>query len=291
MKRNYWTYEICKEEALKYKTRSDFKKGSPTAYKKSIKNKWNVFSHMAQVIKPKGYWTYERCKDVARSCKNRTEFSKKESWAYNTSLNNGWIDEICSHMNDKGNIKKRCIYSYEFRNKISYIGLTHDVNKRWKKRRLDNNDIVNIHIKKTKELPTIKQLTEYICVNEAIKMEKYFIKLYKSNGWILLNRIKGGSIGGTCIKWTYDVCKEEALKYESLSELRQKNNLCLSAIYKNKWHDILDNLKKSKCGGYWTYEKCKKESSKYKTRTHFYKGSRGAYAASLRNEWLNDFFK
>jgi hypothetical protein len=61
MREIYWTYERCKEEGRKYKTRKEFKYNAITAYKKSIKNNWiDVFDHMIRLIKPNGYWTYER---------------------------------------------------------------------------------------------------------------------------------------------------------------------------------------------------------------------------------------
>jgi hypothetical protein len=38
--RNYWTKELCLEEALKYNSRSEFKRNSIRAYDVSCKNKW-----------------------------------------------------------------------------------------------------------------------------------------------------------------------------------------------------------------------------------------------------------
>jgi hypothetical protein len=227
---------------------------------------------------------------LLENVKVEQNFVKKESWAYNISLNNGWLDDICSHMNKKGNIKKRCIYSYEFNNKIAYVGLTYDIHKRWQKRLLDDNDAVNIYMKNNNEIPKIKMLTDYIDVNEAIIKENYFIEKYKISGWILLNRVKGGSIGGVNKKWTYEKCEKIVNSYSYLSDLKKNDKLCLSAIYRNKWHTLLDNLIKTKCGGYWTYDKCLKESKKYKTKTLFSKGSRGAYASSLKNGWLHKFY-
>ena len=44
----YWTIDRIKEEALKYKSRNDFKKGSPSAYSKALANNLldDVCSHM-----------------------------------------------------------------------------------------------------------------------------------------------------------------------------------------------------------------------------------------------------
>ena len=97
----YWTLERCREEALKYKTRTKFRKGGPTAYGVVCKNKWldEVCSHMSSLIKPTGYWTLERCRKEALKYKTRTKFSKGCISAYNAAHKNGWLDEVCAHMN------------------------------------------------------------------------------------------------------------------------------------------------------------------------------------------------
>jgi hypothetical protein len=38
--KGYWTYERCKEGALKFKTKTDFHKGSGSAYSVCLKNGW-----------------------------------------------------------------------------------------------------------------------------------------------------------------------------------------------------------------------------------------------------------
>ena len=55
-----WTKEKCKEEALKYKFRSDFNKYSGSAY--------------------------------------HAKFWKKSSYVYGLCRKNKWLDEICIHM-------------------------------------------------------------------------------------------------------------------------------------------------------------------------------------------------
>ena len=51
-----WTKKACKKEALKYKKRSDFKKGSNGSYNADRKNGWldEICAHM-EVFK--GKWT------------------------------------------------------------------------------------------------------------------------------------------------------------------------------------------------------------------------------------------
>ena len=98
----YWTFEKCKEEALKYRTRYDFKKQSPTAYSKSCKSKWleDICTHMKEVIKPPNYWNFDRCKEEALQYKTRNGFQTQSRSAYKKSVQNKWLDEICSHMEE-----------------------------------------------------------------------------------------------------------------------------------------------------------------------------------------------
>lgn len=291
MRKLIWTYEKCQEEIKKYKTKSEFKKYSSGAYNKCIKNKWFDLLKDLIGIKPRGYWTHEKCQEEAKKYKTKSEFAKSKGWAYNISLKEGWLDEICGHMVVSGNIKKRCIYAYEFENNHVYIGLTYNIDIRFKKRMLDENDIVNIYIKETGLTPVIKQLTDYINVEEASIKEGEYLNFYKDSNWIILNRSKTGSVGSDIKKWTYENCKIESLKYKTHLEFKIKDNNCLSAIYKNKWNDLLSHLSYNKLpNNYWTKERCIKEGIKYDNRTNFYKNCRGGYAASLKNGWLNDIF-
>jgi hypothetical protein len=48
MKRDYWNFEKCKEESLKYKNRTEFWKKSSYVYSICRKNKWlnEICNHM-----------------------------------------------------------------------------------------------------------------------------------------------------------------------------------------------------------------------------------------------------
>jgi predicted GIY-YIG superfamily endonuclease len=97
-----WNKEICKNEALKYNYRREFKLNNRQAYNASVRNKWldEVCSHMLPPIrKPDYYWTKERCMEVALKYKNRGEFEHSiDGSAHRVALKKGWLNEICSHM-------------------------------------------------------------------------------------------------------------------------------------------------------------------------------------------------
>jgi len=53
--KNYWTKEICQEEALKYNTKKEYSKKSSGSYKKAYAEFWlnDICSHMIEIRKEK----------------------------------------------------------------------------------------------------------------------------------------------------------------------------------------------------------------------------------------------
>ena len=211
--KKYWTKEKCQEEALKYNTRLDFQKNK--AYQAARKMNWleEICSHMIEYHKQKGYWIKEKCAELASKCTYRNEFQQKYKIAYNTSLKNNWLDEICSHMKPCGNLNKRLIYAFIFSDNKVYIGLTCNIIRR-KNEHLNKqrkNTSVYKYILETNITPKLIELTDYIDVNEAIKMEKYYIETYIKEGYKLLNKNRGGTIGYSknINNWDYNTHKRK----------------------------------------------------------------------------------
>lgn len=97
----YWTIETCKESALKYNTRNDWKKSiDRSGYDAAIRNGWmeECCKHMKRVFKPVGHWTLENCKEDALKYKTRLEWKKKHGHVYHIARENGWLEVCCSHM-------------------------------------------------------------------------------------------------------------------------------------------------------------------------------------------------
>lgn len=103
----FWTKEACLNEALKYKTRSEFQNKSRSAYASAQRNGWlrDMYKHMDTKYKEDGYWGIEECRREALKYKSRTEFSIKSGGAYNAAKKNGWLNDICAHLPKK----KPCI--------------------------------------------------------------------------------------------------------------------------------------------------------------------------------------
>jgi predicted GIY-YIG superfamily endonuclease len=181
----------------------------------------------------------------------------------------------------------RCIYIYEFEDNSVYIGLTNNLKKR-NNQHLNKGPVYN-HIKKTNLYPILTQLTDYIDMNISSIKEDEYIKKYKSDGFNILNKRKGGNLGGNNVFWTYEKCKEELIKYKTRKDAIKYCPRSYNISKKNKWEELYKHLEyTTKPNRYWTYEKCKEESIKYKTKKDFKNNCASAYNISFKNKWLDD---
>lgn len=290
----YWTKERCYEEAKKYRTKSDFRRGCSAAYNVSLRNGWMNYFVFEEGKKPNGYWNYEHCKEDALKYETRGDFQRGSHRAYTVAWENGWLDTFTwlkktSHKGDD-----YWVYAYEdVENKAVYIGLT------WRKERHrehknDKTDTVRLYfesINKPLLEPRVKM--DGLNAEDAQYYEDWYKQKYAEAGWKVLNRAKTGvgtgSLGSSVIKWDYEHCKEEAMKYDRRSSFQKGNASAYDAARKNGWLDEWFEKNEYKHKYYWTYEKCKEESKKYKTRKDFLKACSGAFTASYRNGWLKDF--
>ena len=89
-----WTEDVCREEALKYTSRKDFRKYCRGAYDKAKECGWLDSYTWLSYFKSLSEWDYESCKEEASKYSNRFEFQKYSYGAYKSSLKNGWLNEF-----------------------------------------------------------------------------------------------------------------------------------------------------------------------------------------------------
>lgn len=346
-----WTYDICKEEALKYQYRNDFQKNSLGAYDAARRNGWldEICSHMTilyhkyskeeciiealkygnknafkkgsrnhyifalnhgwleecctHMTRPdvwnKKYNTLDSCLKEALKFKSRSDFSKHCPGAYQAAMYNGWLDECCAHMERVGNLKRRCIYVWEFiinDTKYAYIGLTCNHRRRENEHKgrgngkFDDSQVLKF-IKNNGLNPddySPKYLTEYLPENEASIMEGFWEQKYQDNGWTILNVAKTGGLGGSIPKWTFETCKEEALKYDTITDFRKYSRVAYCQACRYGWIREIAELKNWKVRNKWTKQSCIEEAKKYSTYTDFMHNSYNAYQSARYNNWTSD---
>jgi predicted GIY-YIG superfamily endonuclease len=289
--KGYWTKDKCQEEALKYKTRIDFKKKSP-AYSQVVKNKWlyELCSHMTYLQKPKDYWTKEKCQEEALKYDTKNEF-KNNSMLYYYSIKNNWLNDICKHMKE---IRKP--NGYWCYDKCKEESIKYETRSDFQKysssayKKSQQNgwlEEICLHMFKPKNLSyrciyacEFEDNCVYVGLTNNIKTRKNKHLTYK-NGPVY-KHIKETNTLPNFIKLTEYLCVEEAI----LNEGKYVDK------YKNDGWKILNSAKTGSVGSniiYWTKEKCYEESLKYNKITEFMKKSAGAYGAAYRNGWIYEF--
>ena len=245
--------------------------------------------------KPRGYWTKEKCKEEALKYNNKRDFRLFDSCAYNAAKRYKYINDICLHMKPLNNAHYRCIYAVEFIESHSvYIGLTYFMEQRQIKRMNKSGDTVTSYINKTSYIPIYKQLTDYVEVELAIKLEEEYLNKYKNNGWDILNRAKTGSIGWTGKKHKYDdldYVKSIIIEYKSVGDLMKKNNALYFKIRDNGWRDIIYpmlNYKKRYPTLFWTKENIIEFAKNFTKMRDFEKEFTCAYRIACKNNWLGE---
>lgn len=180
---------------------------------------------------------FVKCKEAALKYETKPDFKKNDRLLYNMSYRLGIIDEICSHMIKVGNLYHRCIYSYEFVNlKSVYVGLTYDISARDKQHRCSGS-VFSFATNNKANIPKPKKLTDYINKNDAIKLEENWLKKYKNEGWLIINKVKTGGLGGRNrhINYTKEDCFYIASKYNKVSDCAKENFKVCQILRKNGW--------------------------------------------------------
>jgi hypothetical protein len=93
-------YIEIQKEALKFKTRNQFKINSNKFYQKArVKGVIDeVCSHMISEIKNPNFWTKKRLVEEALKYSSKKEFRESEYGAYQTAHKLRILDKICAHM-------------------------------------------------------------------------------------------------------------------------------------------------------------------------------------------------
>lgn len=288
-----WTLDLCKQESIKYNRKIDFLKSCGQAYRIAHKKGWlnEICSHMIEVRKPNRYWSKENCAIEANKYKHKKDFQKNNPSAYVVVHRNGWMEEICKHMIPLGGLEKRYIYKVSFPDSCMYIGLTCSPKNRFANHLIDSKSSVYKHMMETNATPTF-ELVSVLAYSqeEASELEDLIVEEYKSSGYCILNKNRAGGLGGGKRKWTFELCRAEALKYDTKQEFLLNNANAYNACSKNKWIDLLCShmIIVKRPNNYWTKERCQEEALKYKNKTEFGEKSSGAYASAYSKGILNE---
>ena len=277
-----WTYESCYEEAKKYTTRTEFKKGCVGAYDKSRKMNWiEDYTWLAAPSNKK--YTYDEVKAIAEQYDSLAEFTKNSFGAYQASLNNGWLDSFTHLKRRNKDYTKEDIIEYA--NKCSS----------YKEFIYSNESLYNAFLRfynsgkiVDSDLPweVTKKKSEWTyddCYNEAKKYDSAWHFKLKSESAYNRARIEGWLDDYTWFRnqrvYTYDQVKEVAEKYDTLAEFQLDHPGMYSSAHRNGWLDDFTNLKRRKI---YTPEEVIEECKKYRIKRDVANTNPSIYNAYLR---------
>ncbi len=106
MPKKKWFFENLKAEALRFKTKREFRENSSAAYLAATRNNRydEIVSHMPKYLDSCGEnghnlkWSNEVLREEALKFKTRGEFQKRNLKAYRAAKTRGILDEVCAHM-------------------------------------------------------------------------------------------------------------------------------------------------------------------------------------------------
>jgi predicted GIY-YIG superfamily endonuclease len=289
----YWTKERCREEALKYKTRNEFRKNS-AAYQIALKNNWSddISSHMGKPIYIKYIiYAYEFSDNYVYVGLTK---NKNQRFHYHNSNNKS---PVCKH-SQKIKSKPKLLIKYE-----QLVYNDNDIRKQEKfwLNTYVKNGWIPLNKSKTGSLGGITKIwTKERCQEVALKY-KTRNEFRKNSGGAYKSSLRNGWLDDVCSHmirknkpngyWTKERCQEEALKYKTRTEFRKNSGGAYKSSLRNNFlNEICSHMiQKQKPNGYWTKERCQEEALKYKTRNEFQKKN-AAYYSALKNSWLDDFF-
>lgn len=298
--KGYWqVFQNCYNEALKYKTRTEFAKKSGACWNSARKNGWlDKFTWLKDeridfiTDKIDSVYVYEFIEQHAAYIGRTLMRTQKERDKHHLFV----LDSVSSYAREKN------LPLPEMRILEDKLTLKEGVEKEayWiEKYRIDGWNVLNRA--KAGAIGALHQIsyTYDKCFEEALKYEYYsdfvkksraFYRVSYRNGWIddftWLKKVQVRKVK----TWTYDMCKEESLKYTSRNEFMKNCSGAYAVARKNKWlDDFVWLVPQIHPAGYWTYDRCAEESKKYKTIAEWRKKNQMSYKIATKNGWRKDF--
>jgi len=176
-----------------------------------------------------------------------------------------------------------------FPDKSVYVGLTLNLGLRERQHLSDEGySAVSKHIKETNLKPTFKKISEdYLDASDASNLEKCTIEKYKSEGWKILNRMKGGGLGFACSRtYTFEKVKSDASNFEKPIEFKNQMPGSYSAAVRNGWLDEVTSHMKKMLRKI-SREDVIKKVSEFEYLSDFERDAASYYHAARRNGWLD----
>ena len=290
-----WNYETCFKEASKYKTRGEFGTKSTRAYWIAYQNGW-IDDYD---------WLIDKRLDLFDGkidCVYAYEFPEWHTVYVGRTLIERKIDRDREHLYVRNDAVARFAMKHSIEVPIpiyleDYLTIKEGVEKEcfWIKMYKEHGwNLLNS--KKGGSIGGLgKGKWNYkTCMAEAKKYKTLKDFLVNSTGayqkalknkWIKEYVWLEDNIRHRKEYYTYEKCKELALKYTSTIEFRKKQYCAYNVAKDNNWLDDFTWLRKRVM---WTEKSLLEEAKKYKTRSMFAKEKPGAYEYAIKHSLLDN---
>lgn len=299
-------YKLCRSIASTCHSRGEFSRKDGPAYNKSRVQGWldgfaTEFHYMTQTEATRhtkhlngNYMTDDEVEAVARKYTTLSSFRHRSpdvfliaSGPRRLIKNFTWLKRCPkSELPTNGDI----VYVYEFEEThAAYVGRSCNLERRDNEHRRKNNDSVYIYSSQSGiPIPTPKILHTGITIESGAKLEQDEIERYRADGWIMINRCRGGSIGQLGIGIPKKKVIKTSKQYTKLCDFKHDHPDMVALIYRMGWENDFPWLDKKEYTK-WTPELCEAEARKYIYLKDFKRESQSAYVTAKQRGWLKGY--
>lgn len=196
-----WSPEYLLELTKECGSIKEFRHKYPRAYEKIKDKKWDYLFDDLRLHSRPIKLTRERISRYIARCSTLYEFRTEYRSAYYAMVRNGWQD-LCDHLprtlHPEASGNNWCVYRWYFpeRNTV-YVGLSKNYDKRIKDElRYRSASPVKDFIDSTGCTYEVKQVYSGLNSDDAARLEVATIQDSIVNGYSVLNRNRGGTLGG-----------------------------------------------------------------------------------------------
>lgn len=282
-----WTEEAIFIEAKKYTTKSAWARNSPKSYdaagRRNLRKTASL--HMQDGNKFK-VWTKKKILTEAKKFKTKKDWLSNSRNSYQAAKYHGLFEEATAHMISLGSRHRRCVYKIEIAGTdLIYVGLTYNVNKRFHEH-LRSKRFSNIIKKYGKGSISIATLSDYIDRSEAALLEQKYITDLREQGFVLLNLVKGGGLGGSGeIKWTKESVLLDAKLYDNKTEWATRSAGAFYAARRDGYYqEAVAHMPKPALK--WNMINIIEDAARYNTVAEWTKNSSSAVNTARVRDWF-----
>lgn len=253
-----WTRDEMSRVIQTCKSGKDFKRRYPSAFQVMKRKGWTDLkdllpTHSPDYVKenPPIKYTEEVLSDLISRCDSVSTFKSIYPRAYNAVVRRGlksMLGGMPMYSVPDTEPTLWCVYKWTFiPSNAVYIGLTKDFKKRIKDELAKvKTSPVKAYLDDTGDQYTVEKVKTGLHSNEAAELEREYIAKYRDEGYLVLNRHPGGSLGGykmADVRSDEEILAEIFSRFNSYNEFRLNGAslytvVCQRNLYERVWERL-----------------------------------------------------